>query len=675
MNTHPIEEKTSTTRLGWVTLFTLTGLNILNYIDRNIFSAMMPSIQRDLGFTDTQLGLLGSAFIFSYTLISPVFGFIGDRGPRIKTMAAGLFLWSGATAFSGIARTFQTQFITRVVVGFGEAAYSVISPSVLADHFPKAIRGKTFALYSCAIPVGSALGYVLGGILEPRLGWQHSFFVVGVPGVLLAFVLLFLREPKRGAQDEIPESTSMRNSTANGAGAKSTNGSELSLWKAYLSLFKNGGFLYTVLGYAAYTFVLGGLSFWMPTYIVRYFEGVTAEKGNIVFGGVTVVGGFVGTVIGGILADRIEKRSGNGYLKVAVLSMILSVPSFFYLITIRDFNQFAIVLFFVDVFLFLCISPLDAAVIGAVRPALRATAMALNIFLIHALGDGISRVLMGWVSDSSGLHTAVALLPWVLALAGVLWAVGVIGFWQPMLWPKGALNLPRFQAHRGFRPSGDVVENTLAAFRRAKLAGAEMVECDIQLSSDRQPIVFHDENLKRLGQSDDLTSSLTAEELQKRVQAPLLRDLLADPESPRYVNIEIKSGETFGKSGIESEIVRVVREAGASDRVLFSSFNPLALRRLWKLAPDIPRALLVTEENDPKNKIYLKKMWLGFLAKPHLVHLDQAMIESKKLEQLADRGIKVAAWTVNDPATAKDLLERGVISVISDKVFTDQPVA
>ena len=667
MNEHPIEEKTSTSRLGWVTLFTLTSLNILNYIDRNIFSALMPSIQKDLGFTDTQLGLLGSAFIFSYTLISPLFGFIGDRGPRIKTMAGGLFLWSGATAFSGITRTFPGQFVTRVVVGFGEAAYSVISPSVLADHFPKAIRGKAFALYSCAIPVGSALGYVLGGLLEPRLGWQHSFFVVGVPGVVLAFILLFLREPKRGAQDELVVSAR----TAKPAETVREESAMKTLIAAYKSLFQNGGFLYAVLGYAAYTFVVGGLSFWMPTYIVRYFEGVTVERGNIVFGAVTVVGGFFGTVIGGVLADRIEKRSGNGYLKVAVLSMVLSVPMFFYLLTIRDFNKFAVVLFFVDVCLFLCISPLDAAVIGAVRPALRATAMALNIFLIHALGDGISRVLMGVVSDSSGLHTAVALLPWVLALAGVLWAVGIIGYWQPMLWPKGALTIPKFQAHRGHRPSPEIQENTLAAFRRAKADGAKMVECDIQLSADRQAIVFHDEDLKRLGHSTDLVRNLTADVLHERVQAPSLIALLTDPDCPRLVNIEIKTSETVGKSRIEEEVVRVVREAGASDRVLFSSFNPLALRRLWKAAPEIPRALLVTEEPDPKNKIYLRRMWLGFLAKPHLVHMDQAMIVGRRLEAMADRGIKVAAWTVNDPVRAKSLLDDGVISIISDTLVAE----
>ncbi len=614
-------------------------------------------MQKDLHFSDTQMGLLGSAFILSYTFIAPVFGYLGDRGPRMRTMSGGLLLWSGATAFTGLTRTFFGQFATRVTVGVGEAAYSVISPTVIADSFSKETRGRTFAIYSCAIPVGSALGYVLGGWLEPLMGWRHSFMVVGVPGVILTAVLFFLREPQRGQQEDAVETQRRNNEPA------------LSLKETYKKLFTNGGFVFTVLGYAAYTFVVGGLSFWMPTYIVRYFEGITAARGNLVFGGVTVVGGFIGTVVGGWLADRIEKRSGNGFMKVAILSMILSVPLFFYLLTIRDFNHFAAILFALDIVLFLCISPLDAAVVGAVRPSFRATAMALDIFMIHALGDGISRVLMGAVSDTSGLQSAVALLPWMLAFAGLLWTVGMIGYWQPMRWPAGGLILPRFQAHRGYRPAASVQENTLAAFRLAKSEGAEMVECDVQLTRDRVVVVFHDADLKRLGGSADLLKSLTASEMKTRVGAPTLLELLTDPGSPSKVNIELKTDEARGQSGLEREVLKVVREAKAENRVLFSSFNPLSLARMAKLAPDIPRGLLVTDEKDAKNKIYLRRMWLGLFARPHLVHVDQSMITLQSLERWSDRHLKVAAWTVNDQSRATQLSSEGVVSLITDNLY------
>lgn len=648
------EKSNALNRLRWVTLFTLTSLNVLNYIDRNIFSALVPAMQKDLHFSDTEMGLLGSAFIFSYTFVAPIFGYLGDRRPRLKTMAAGLLVWSGSTALSGVTRSFLGQFVTRVTVGVGEAAYTVISPTVIADSFPRSQRGKTFAIYSCAIPVGGALGYVLGGWLEPRVGWQHAFFVVGLPGVILTFVLFLLKEPKRGQHEEVQEKI----------------GAPLSLKASYAKLFTNGGFLYTVLGYAAYTFVIGGLSFWMPSYIVRYFDGVTAEKGNLVFGAVTVVGGFIGTILGGTLADRIERRSGNGYLKVAALSMAFSVPLFIYILTLHDFTQFAICLFVLDIFLFLCTSPLDAAIVGSVRPSLRATAMALDVFLIHALGDGISRVLMGAVSDRYGMQAAFVLMPWMLGLAGVLWMVGMFGYWHPLRWPLSAMTeIPRFQAHRGYRPDASVQENTLAAFRLAKASGAEMVECDVQLTKDRQVVIFHDEDLKRLAGSSELVRSLTAAEMKARVNAPLLSELLTDPQCPAKVNIELKTGEARGRSGLEREVVRVIREAQAESRVVISSFNPLALGRIARLAPDLPRGLLVTEEKDPKNKWYLRKMWLGVFARPHLLHLDQDMIDDQRLERWGDRHLRVAAWTVNDPERGAKLENQGIISLITDRLY------
>jgi len=642
-------------RARWITLFVLTTLNILNYIDRNIFAALVPIMKADLHFSDAQFGWLGSAFILSYTIIAPLFGYLGDRGPRTKVMSGGLLLWSGATAFTGLTTSYLGQFVTRITVGFGEAAYSVISPTVISDYFPKSVRGKTFAIYSCAIPVGSALGYVLGGALEPVFGWRHTFFVVGVPGVLLTLLLFFLPDPPRGAQEEE-------------AGENIHVEKPGSVRESYFKLFSNGGFLFTVLGYAAYTFVVGGLSFWMPSYIVRYFDGVTLSHGNYVFGLVTVAGGFVGTVIGGFLADRIERRSGNGYMKVAVLSMVLSVPLFVYVLSIRDFSYFAKVLFVLDVVLFMCISPLDAAVVNSVRPSLRATAMALNIFLIHALGDGISRGLMGQISDAQGLSAAMGMMPWILALAGLLWFVGMILYFQPIQWPTGALTLPRWQAHRGYRPDG-IQENTLEAFRRARSAGAEMCECDVQITRDGQIVVFHDADLRRIGGSTDLLRNLTGEEMRTRVNAPSLRDLLTDPGCPRLVNIELKSSEARGVSGLEREVVRIIREVGAADRVMFSSFNPMSLRRVAKLAPEIPRGLLVTLEEDPKNKFYLKRMLMGFLARPNLLHLDQNMIDAKTMEQWSDRHLRVAAWTVNDPRRAEELTRLGVVSLITDNLY------
>jgi glycerophosphoryl diester phosphodiesterase/predicted MFS family arabinose efflux permease len=641
-------------RARWFALFALTGINYLNYIDRNIFSALLPAIKDELHFTDTELGVLGSAFLYAYIFSAPFFGRLGDKGSRSKIMSVGVGIWSVATAFSGTFSSFVGQFLTRATVGFGESAYTVIAPSAIADHFPKNARGKVFAIYSGAITIGSALGYVLGGWLNARYGWRQAFFVVGVPGLALAVLLFFIPDPLRGGQDE--------------PAAEIDSGR--SVVGVYKALFKNGGFLFTVLGYAAYTFVVGGLAFWMPSYLVRYFN-VTLLDADVQFGAMTVAGGFCGTVIGGFWADSIERKTGNGYLKVSIYSMVFAIPLFFLALSIKTYMPFMASLFLLETALFLCLSPLDAAVISYVRPAWRATAMALDVFLIHVLGDGISRPFMGALSDHSDLHTAMSYLPFALMVAGVLWLIGLLWFWQPAPWPAGALTIPQYQAHRGSRPKGSgIVENTMAAFRQASTAGALMVECDVHITKDGQAVVFHDSDLKRLGGRDDLVKDMTVAEMARYTGAPLLSELLSDPAAPRFVNIEVKSSEAlFSDGALEAATVRAVHECSAEARVMFSSFNPFALRRLAKLAPKVPRALLATEEKDPTNKAYLSQMLLGFWSRAQLIHLDNEMITPGRMEQWHERGLKVAVWTVNDPVRAKELLSLGAVSVISDSVY------
>ena len=536
----------------------------------------------------------------------------------------------------------------------------MIAPSTIADLYPKQSRGKVFALYSGAIPVGSALGYVLGGILEVRMGWQRSFFVVGVPGLLLAVVMFFLHDPVRGAADvEVVGHPADK---------------KMNVFRAYLQLMKNGGFMFTGLGYAAYTFVVGGTAFWMPSYLVRYFD-VSLEKANIEFGALTVVGGFIGVFVGGYVADILERKLGNGFLKVCIFAMVLAAPIFWFALTLHNYNQFMIALFVLEMALFMPISPVDAASISYVRPARRATATAFTILLIHLLGDIISRPLMGAISDASGLQAAFEILPIGLVVAGVLWLLGMILYWQPAEWPKEGLQvaaLPKHQAHRGNRePAGaGAKENTLAAFRAAAAKGAPMFECDVRFSKDGVVVIAHDDDLKRVAGRPERVIDVSADDLETWAEIPRLIDVLNDKQSPQLANIELKTNEFFGKSGLEKAVIDVIRKAGAEKRVMFSSFNPLSVRRLAKLAPDIPRSLLASADADEENKIYLRKMWLGVLASPNMVNLEDKMITASLMDAYADRGLNVSAWTVNDPKRAQQLLDLGVRSVISDRIYS-----
>jgi len=182
-------------------LAALTGLNALNYLDRYVGAATLPLMLASLSISDAAGGLLQSAFILTYAIVCPFIGWAGDRGPRMRLAAAGVFVWSAATVASGLAPSYAVLLLARAVVGVGEASYAVVTPSLLSDCYPPERRARTLGVFYAAIPVGSALGYVVGGLVGEHFGWRAAFFVAGGPGVALAFVLLLLREPQRGARD------------------------------------------------------------------------------------------------------------------------------------------------------------------------------------------------------------------------------------------------------------------------------------------------------------------------------------------------------------------------------------------------------------------------------------------------------------------------------------------
>ncbi len=648
----------------WAALIILTGTNLFNSIDRYVFSALAPQMQRDLGITDTELGWLGSAFILAYVALVPAFGRGGARVPRPKVMAAAAALGSVATALSGVARTFAGQLFARIAVGLGKSVDSVIAPSSIVDLFPKSTRGRVLAIYSGVLPAVGALGYILGEQLQRAFGWEKAFFLVGATGAVGAALLFLLPGPPR--QEPGARAASARPPVETLEPVRGPAGAPRpDFFSSCGTLFRSGGFNVVVLGATAYTFVVGGMAFWMPAYIDRYF-GI--ENGITIFGAVTVAGGLAGTSLGGRWADRIERESGNGFLKIGIWSMALAAPLFAVMLTIADFRGFMVALFFMEAALFLCLGPLNAAVVAYAKPSLRAAATGTNVFLIHVFGDGVSRVLIGSISDQAGLKAALALCPWVLALAGLIWTAGLVFFWRPLKWPARGARLPSLIAHRGYwKPTG-LQENTLEAFRAAKIRGIRMVELDVMLSGDGRAVVFHDADLRRLGRRDERVAGTPAENLRAWVNAPLLEEVLTDPEVADFINIELKTGRVFD-GRLEREVARVVRSARAEERVEFSSFNPFALRRIAGLLPEAPRALLVSEAPDPHNKIYLRKMWFGFYCRPHLLHLDEAMLTPARLEDWRARGLTIAAWTVNDEGRARELRAWGVHSLISDELL------
>lgn len=238
--------------------------------------------------------------------------------------------------------------------------------------------------------------------------------------------------------------------------------------------------------------------------------------------------------------------------------------------------------------------------------------------------------------------------------------------WQALPWPKNAVKPPQYQGHRGYWKEG-CQENTMAAFQAAARRGLQMIELDVRISKDKIPVVFHDNDLKRLAGVDKFALECTAEELKKIAKAPTLEEVILAVDIPRFINIELKTAAIFDDV-LEKKVAELIRKHHCEDRVLFSSFNPLSLRRLSRLLPEVPRALLASDEDEPENKIYLRQMWLAPYAHVHLLHLDQNFVDADAVKRWQKRNIPVALWTVNDAAKAQMFLQAGAVSIITDSL-------
>jgi MFS transporter, Spinster family, sphingosine-1-phosphate transporter len=405
---------------GWG-LAVLSFINLFNYLDRYLLSALVERLKHsELALTDAQLGALMSAFLAVYTLSAPVFGALGDRRARPRLIAFGVACWSVATALSGLAGSYVGLLAARAAVGIGEAAYGTIAPSLLSDYFPVAKRGRVMAIFFCAIPVGSALGYMVGGAVGANYGWRMAFFVAGIPGLALALLCLKLQDPPRGSQDKDPASADKTKIESSGQGS---NGRSISAdTKAtYLQLLKNRPYLFTVLGYAAYTFAMGGLAYWMPAFLERV-RGISPEKSTFQFGEIVVITGFLGTFIGGWLGDYCAKYSKSAYLIVSAAATLIAAPFVWFALTTASPTRYLICMVIAQLLMFLSTGPINASIVNLVLPTQRASAVALEVFAIHALGDAVSPFLIGAVSDASSLQQAVKIVPVAVVVAGLLWA-------------------------------------------------------------------------------------------------------------------------------------------------------------------------------------------------------------------------------------------------------------
>jgi MFS family permease len=383
----------------------LTLINLLNYLDRYVLATLLTDLKRaHMGLSDERLGLLMSGFLIVYMVAAPVFGAIGDRGSRVRPIAIGVLIWSIATGLSGVARNYLQLLAARAVVGIGEAAYGTLAPALLSDYFPRASRGRVLAVFSMAIPVGAALGYVVGGLTNQAYGWRAAFFVAGAPGLLLGLIVFGLPDPARRARWNKPAHAVQRR----GMGV------------VYRELLQNAPYRLTVLGYAAYTFGIGGLAYWMPTFL-QQVRSVPAAQASTGFGAIVVVTGFIGTLAGGWLGDYGLRYSREAYWWLSAGVTLLAAPLAALALAHPDPQVYYPAIVGAELLLFMSAGPINSAIINVVPAETRATAIALSVFAIHLLGDVPSPWLIGRLSDGYSLGRAVLVVPVAIVLSGGLW--------------------------------------------------------------------------------------------------------------------------------------------------------------------------------------------------------------------------------------------------------------
>ena len=383
-------------------LVLLTALNFVNYIDRYILPGVQEQVKGEFHVTDEQIGSLTLWFMLAYMLAAPVTGWLGDRYPRKPMIVVAALFWGSINLLTAFVHDYDSLNLRHAALGIGEASFGIFAPAMLADFYPEDQRNRVLTIFNIAIPVGAALGYLIGGTVGSHFGWRMSFVVSAVPAIVIAVcIAFFMREPERARSKE--------------------GGAKLEV-NVILSLLKNPAYTTIVLGYAAVTFTIGGMSWWMPSFLQR-MDGRSQTSASFLMGAITVVSGLGGTIIGGIIAQKWSKRTSKALYLVPAISAALAIPPG--VLCFFGPRPFTIPALAVAIFLiFLGTGPVNAASVNSVRPEIRATALAGQLLIIHLLGDAISPRIIGAISDRSNLGAGLGSTLVALVAAAIIFAIG-----------------------------------------------------------------------------------------------------------------------------------------------------------------------------------------------------------------------------------------------------------
>lgn len=398
----------------------LTCINILNYADRYLPSATKDLIKEDLQLSDAQTALPLSAFMIVYMLTSPIFGLLADRQISRKALIiSGILLWCCGTVATAFPRNFWQLLLARAVVGVGEASYATIGPALLAEFYCPEERSKLMTVFYLAIPVGSALGFALGGSLSEQLGWRNMFLIVGAPGLLVALLVCFIKDPGRGITDYSYSSSSY-------ASPYFTSPTE-----TYRKLLHTREYVVTVVGMILITFATGGIADWLPTFLHRVHD-ISLLRTGVILGFVVSVGGIIGVLLGGLLYEFIVgtkidalQRACPHFL-IGYLTMIPAAAVSLYALWTSNTVYVVALIFMSSLLSNAYLGPLNAGIANSVSTDVRASAFSISILLSHLLGDALSPYVIGFISDVTGenIQLALNIVPLFMLAASLVWMYG-----------------------------------------------------------------------------------------------------------------------------------------------------------------------------------------------------------------------------------------------------------
>ncbi len=395
--------KKATRGYAMYVFWVMFSISFLNYLDRNVLSGAANVVARELGFGFDGIGVIASSFLVVYTLSTIPLGIWADRTKRKNVVAICVAIWSLATAFTALANSFLTLFISRMVLGIGEAGYFPAGTALMSDYFSRSKRSRIMSWWSVGQLIGILVGFVIGGVLAGMGKWRLAFVFTGIPGLLLAFLAWRLREPRRNEADEeelalyphtlgkVPEIEEPHQTIHISSNMFSQFGMLLRI-KTLVVLIIMQIFAF---------FVLGVNVVFLPTYLQQLdIFGLSSGQAGLFSGAVIVLAGLVGTVLGGYMADWLNRRHQGARVLVCGIGFLLSAPSFALAITTHNFQVFSVFFIVTTILLTLYTGPSTAATQDVVPAILRASAIAVSLFFAHLLGDAFAPTLVGFLASA-----------------------------------------------------------------------------------------------------------------------------------------------------------------------------------------------------------------------------------------------------------------------------------